>query len=202
MKLVFTGIQWCWKWTQARILEEKKWFKLLEMWGSLRAIAESNTPLWNEVKQTIESGKLVSPEIVWKVIKQVIENETHEHIILDWFVRNKGNQISLDEVCDDYTVIFFQLSKEKAISRLLWRMYDKETGETFPPWTVINPHNGNELEKRKDDNQDAILERIDQFIEHTLPVVEEQKKKWKVIEINADQNPQDVYNDIVKALWL
>jgi adenylate kinase family enzyme len=67
---------------------------------------------------------------------------------------------------------------------------------------VVNPKTGTELIKRKDDNEAAILKRIDEYTIKTLPIVEIQKNEGKVIEINADQTPEDVYSEIVKKLSL
>lgn len=202
MKLVFTWIQGCWKWTQARLLVDNYWFTLLEMGQELRNIISSGSELWNRIKWIMDSGTLVSPEIVWEVMKEILEKQTSENLILDWFVRNEWNKISLEKIITDYKVVFFELSKEKAIERLLWRMYNPKTGETFPSWVIVDPETWDELIKRKDDNETSILKRIDEFMNNTLPTAEKQKLEWKVISINADQLIEDVAKEMVEKLGL
>ena len=203
MKLVFTWIQGCWKWTQARYLIDNFQFKLLEMWWSLREIVASKSPLWNKIKEKFEAWHLITPDIVWKLIKEVLEKQTNENLILDGFVRNIWNKETLEDIIwDNYKVVFFNLSKEKAIERLLWRMFNPKTGETFPAWILVDPKTWDNLEKRKDDNETAILKRIDEYINKTLPVVEIQRSEWKVIEINADQSMEDVAQEIKNKLGL
>ncbi len=202
MKLVFTWIQWCWKWTQARKLVENHWYTLLEMWQELRKIAESWSELWKKVKSVIESWALVTPEIVGEIMEEVISKQTNDKLILDWFVRNEWNRKSLDNITNDYKVVLFELPKEKAIDRLLGRMYDPKTWETFPNWTVKNPNNWNELVKRKDDNEESILKRIDEFMNNTLPTALDQEKEWKVIRVNADQSIENVEKELITKLWL
>lgn len=202
MKLVFTWIQGCGKWTQARLLVEKFGFTLLEMWQELRKIASSDTELWKRVKQTIDSWALVTPEVVWEIMNEVITSQTNENLILDWFVRNEWNKKSLEEISMDYKVIFFELSKEKAIGRLLWRMYDPISWETFLSWIIVNPVTWTKLEKRKDDNEASILKRIDEFMNNTLPTAMKQEKEGKVIRINANQDVKNVFNELVTKLWL
>lgn len=202
MKLVFTWIQWCWKWTQARLLVDNYGFTLLEMWQELRNIVASGSELWNKIKVILESWVLVSPEIVWEIMKEVLENQTNSNLILDWFIRNMWNKKSFEALVSDYKVVFFELSKEKAIERLLWRMYNPVTWETFPAWTIVDPKTWDELIKRKDDNEAAILKRIDEFINNTLPVAELQKQEWKVISINANQSISDVSKEMVSKLGL
>ncbi|PIE85228.1 hypothetical protein CSA08_03140 [Candidatus Gracilibacteria bacterium] len=200
MNLVFTGIQGCGKGTQAKILIEKHGFKLIEMGAQFRKLAKQDSSLGKNIKEIIESGNLVPPEITDKVIKKIIKENKGKKVIYDGFIRNKGNKKSFEEVCENYKVIFFQLSEEKAKERLLGRMYDPESGETFMAGTEVNPKTGTKLVKRKDDNEKSILTRINLFINTTLPVVEIQKKEGKVIEINADQSIQNVAKDIINEL--
>lgn len=127
------------------------------MWQELRKIASSDSELWKRVKQTIDSWALVTPEVVWEIMNEVITTQTNKNLILDWFVRNEWNKKSLEEISTDYKVVFFELSKEKAIDRLLGRMYDPLSWETFLSWTLVNPVTWTKLEKRKDDNEASIL---------------------------------------------
>lgn len=202
MKIVLTGIQWCGKWTQARILVEKHWFTLLEMWQELRKIIASWSDLWNKLKEIMDAWNLVPGEIVWEVMKEILSNQINEKLLLDWFVRNEANKKSLEELIPDHKVLFFNLSEEKAIKRLISRMYDPLSWETFSSDIAQNPKTWTKLEKRKDDNEASILKRIKEFTNKTLPVVEKQKLEWKVIEVNADQAIEDVSKEIEKKLWL
>ena len=49
MKLAFVWIQWCGKWTQGRILAEKYWFKVLELWTEFRNIIKSGSELGEKI---------------------------------------------------------------------------------------------------------------------------------------------------------
>jgi len=202
MILVLIWIQWSWKWTQARILEDKFWFKLYEAGWTLRKISKENSELWRLVKNTIESWKHVSPEIIEDILKDLVEKNKWSKLILDWFVRNKWNKDSMDKIVWDYRVVFLDLPEIEAKKRLIWRMYDKETWETFPAWVFVNPKNGNTLMKRSDDEESAIEERIRLFFEKTMPIVEEYKKEWKLIEVDANKSIDEVTNELILKLWL
>ncbi len=203
MKLVFIWIQGSWKWTQARLLEEKYDFKLFESWTALRNIAKEDSELWKIVKETIEAWNHVSPEIVENIMVDILENKSDwKNAIFDGFVRNIWNKESADKVLWDYTVVLFQLSEEKARERLLWRMYNPKTSETFNAWTLIDPETWDKLEKRADDNEKAIEKRIDLYIEKALPLVTEYRKTWTMLEVNADQSVEDVFKQLVEKLNL
>jgi len=81
-------------------------------------------------------------------------------------------------------------------------MYNPKTGETFPSGTKTDPKTGDELVKRADDQEEAIMKRIDLFVEKALPVVEECRNEGRVIDINADQPIADVYAELVERLGL
>lgn len=202
-KYVFIGIQGSGKWTQARLLEEKYDFKLFESGTALRNIAKENSELWKLVKKTIDAGNHVSPEIVEDIMTDILENKSKwKNSIFDGFVRNSWNKESADKVLWDYKVVLFELSEEKSKQRLLGRMYNPKTSETFPSGTKFDPQTWDKLEKRADDNEEAILKRINLYIEKTLPVIEEYRKNWNLIEINADNCVEWVFNELVEKLNL
>ena len=203
MKLVFIWIQGSGKWTQARLLEEKYDFKLFESGTALREIAKEDSELWKKVKETIEAWNHVSPEIVENIMVDILENKSWwKNTIFDWFVRNVWNKQSADKVLWDYKVVLFELSEEKARERLLWRMYNPKTSETFKAWTLVDPSTWDKLEKRADDNEEAIVKRIELYVEKALPLVAEYRKNGNLIEVNADQPVEEVFNELVEKLNL
>lgn len=203
MKIVFTWIQGCGKWTQARILSEKYGFKVLEMWTEFRNIVKSGTELWNQIKEIIDNWRQV-PEELWKKIMETILLENNdEKIIYDGFIRNEWNLEVFNSIVKDYKVVLFQLDLVKAKNRLYNRMYDPETGETFSGDFETNPKNGNKLVKREDDKDlEAIQRRFSEFIEKTLPITEKQQKQGLVFEVNADQEIEKVTKELEEKLWL
>lgn len=203
MKIVFTWIQWCGKWTQARLLVEKYGFTLLEMWNEFRKLVASWTELWNKVKQIIDSGAQVDSDLWKEIMENVVKNQSSDRIIYDWFIRNEWNKEIFDRILPDYKVLFFDLSVEKAKARLLGRMFDKTSGETFMAGVTHNPKTWEQLIKRDDDKDEkAILKRISEYEEKTLPIVEIQKSEWKVIEISANDTIENIHSVIVEKLGL
>ncbi len=203
MKLVFTGIQGCGKGTQGRLLQEKYGFEIVEMWGEFRKVIASGSELGKKLKEVMDAGYLVSDELGAEVMKGAIENHTEkENVIFDAFIRLPWNKEVFDSYLSDYTVVFFNLSEEKAKQRLLGRMYNPKTGETFPSGTKLDSKTGDILEKRKDDNEASILKRIEEFVTQTLPIVEIQKEEGRVIEINADQAVEAVFAELEQKLKL
>jgi adenylate kinase len=203
MKLVFTGIQGCGKGTQWRLLAEKYGFEIVEMWGELRNVIASGSELWLKLQEVMNKGFMVSDELGAEVMKWAIEKyKEKDRVIFDGFIRLQWNKDIFDSHLSDYEVVLFQLSEEKAKNRLLGRVYNPKTGETFPVGTETDPKTWDLLEKRKDDTEASILQRINEYITKAIPIVEIQKKEWKVIEIDADQAIEDVFADLEEKLGL
>ena len=203
MNYVFIGIQGSGKGTQARLLEEKHDFRLFESGWALRVIAQEESDLGKSVKETIEVWNHVSPEVIEDIMKDILDNKLDRtHGIFDGFVRNIGNKITADNVLGDYRVVLFNLSEEKAKQRLLGRMYNPKTGETFMSGVTIDPETWDELVKRADDEEEAILKRIKLYVDLALPLIEEYKKEGILIEVNADQAVEDVFIELEEKLEL
>jgi adenylate kinase len=203
MKLVTTGIQGCGKGTQARLLVENHGFTLIEMGGEFRKIISSGSELGLKLKSIMDTGAQVPGKLWIAVMEEAIKSNTWENIIFDAFVRNDWNKEIFDRLLPEYKVIFFELAIEKAKDRLLGRMYDKSTGETFQGWITHNPKTWEELVKRDDDkDESAILKRISEFEEKTLPIVELQRAENRVTNVNADQSIENVAKELKEKLGL
>lgn len=200
MKLVVIGIQGSGKGTQAKILSQKYGFKIYETGVVLRKMAAQPTDFWKQLKATIDSGEQVAPEIVEKILHEVMDHNIEQKVLLDGFVRNMGNKVSLDSIIKDYKVLFLDLPEVEAKKRLLWRMYDPITGDTFSAWTLVHPTNNTPLVKRADDEETAINKRIELFYKVTLPIVEIYRKEWKLIEVNALGSIEEISQRIEKQL--
>jgi adenylate kinase family enzyme len=72
------------------------------------------------VKETIEAGKQVTPEIIEMILEDFIKTAKSQNIIFDGLVRNLGNKQTADKKLDsDYKVVYFDLPEQEAMKRLL-----------------------------------------------------------------------------------
>lgn len=206
MKLVFTGIQGCGKGTQARLLVEKYGFKLLEMGGEFRRVIASGSELGQKIQKLYDRGDQITAElwvaVMEDAVQNIIDNHNNENVIFDAFIRNDWNIEIFNRLLPDYEVVLFQLSEGKSKQRLLGRMFNQSTGETFMTGTTHDPRTGEELIQRADDNEEWIIKRIDLYNEVTLPIVRIQRQENRVLEVNADQSIEDVFTELEKKLEL
>lgn len=81
----------------------------------------------------------------------------------------------------DFVIIHFELSKEKAIERMMKRA---------------------QIEGRVDDNAEAMATRIDAFMNETLPAIQYFESLGKVITVNADASIEEVQAELRQKLGL
>ena len=187
--IFFLWIQWCGKWTQAKMFLQNfgDKYEYLEMWQLFRANMSNDNIVWNYCKDIVNSGKLV-PHFVshgWFNIALQIAEEKWKNLLIDGFprslVQSKFAEDKMEEYGRDFVVVHFELSKEKAIERIM--------GRAKKEW-------------RADDNEASIRTRLEAFENETLPAIRDLEWKWKVITINADQTVDEIFNEIVQKLEL
>lgn len=192
--IILFWMQWCWKGTQARILQEKFWYQIVEMWRILRDSQNDNSDLWQLVKEIVNQWKYLPDDIIEKVFRQYLSNslDLNKPFILDWVVRSlwqyEFTKKILNELNRDYISIYMEISEEEAVNRLLNRKTCKNC------WAVYS----GELEKckkcdwelyvREDETLDKIKSRISEYKLKTLPVIDLLKEESKMHIINAQQD--------------
>jgi len=181
--LVFFGIQWSWKWTQAKKLLElySDDYSYFSSWEVFRALTKSENVIWDYIKDILEKWILISNDITISIFNTYLQiiKESNKLMLLDGYPRNK---IQIDNLFK-YSVknnrelfwVYFELWEKEAIQRMIDR------------W-------------RKDDNEEWIKTRIKLYREETEPTIEYFDKKWTLIKINANQSIEDVFSDLIKVI--
>ncbi|OGY38779.1 MAG: hypothetical protein A2391_02300 [Candidatus Brennerbacteria bacterium RIFOXYB1_FULL_41_13] len=113
----------------------------------------------------------------------------------------------LDDVSDYLfdqrsVAIYIDISDKEAKQRLLIRLVCKKCKQPVPYKLIkLNPKKcsfcGGGIEKRKDDDEQAILKRLTWFKTDVLPTVEYYKKKGRLVHVNGEQDVPLVF----KELW-
>jgi len=184
MHLIFLGIQGSGKGTQAKLLLDKG-YKLFETGAQLRSIAREDSELGKEVKSIIESGNLVSDELVCRLAANFIDSNKESFIIFDGIPRNKQQFDKvvpmLQEKKVNFKVINFELDADTAKQRMIKRAA---------------------IENRTDDTPEIMEKRIAIFKQSTQPLLEEFTKTTEVINIDASRSIEDVNTEVHNKLGL
>ena len=209
MKIMFFGPQGAGKGTIGAMVSEKYNTPLLSAGQMLREAMKEGTEVGKIAEKYINEGNLVPPEVITDVIKErITKDDCKNGFILDGFPRNLKQAELFGEKMDeiDY-LIELEAPRELLIHRLTGRRTCKKCGAVYNihPDCDPNPKEagkcdecGGELYQREDDTEEAIKKRLAIYDEETKPILE--KYKDRVIKIDARDNPQSIFERVVKFL--
>jgi len=208
--IILFGMQGSGKGTQARILAEKLGYKIFETGGQLRRLASEDSDLGREVKEITTAGKLVSNEIVMKIVANFLENfDEAEYAIFDGIPRSESQRVSLEEefakVKRKPLAVYISLTREEALKRLLGRKTCASCGKIFGAKDGSKnlqncPACGGELKIRADDTAEAIGTRLDVYENETVPAIEKYREEGRLIKIDGQQSVEEVSAEILARL--
>ncbi len=169
------------KGTQSEFIINKYKLFYISTGDLLRKELKAETYLGLEAKEIIEKGDLVSDEIIVQIIEKTIkENSDANGFLFDGFPRTyiqayilEGLMIKLNTSLN--CLINIDVSEKESLKRLLKR------GETSG---------------RSDDNEIVIKNRLEEYKQKTLPVLNFYKEKGNYIKVKGEQNINKVTSDI------
>ncbi len=173
------------KGTQSEFLIKKYNLYYISTGGLLRKELADKSKLGLEAQSIIASGGLVSDEIIVQIMEKTItENPDANGFLFDGFPRTyiqayilEGLMIKLNTSLT--CLISLNVPEEESVSRLLKR------GETSG---------------RLDDNETVIRNRLKEYNEKTLPVLEFYKERGMFFEVNGLDTIENVNFEITKII--
>lgn len=178
MDLIFFGMQGAGKGTLGKSVAAKYGMQIFETGAELRKLASEDSELGRKVKSIIESGNLVSNEVVMEIVENFMNNlEGNTSILFDGIPRKIEQANSLNSLLEKhnrtYKAVLINISKETALKRLTTRRIDPVTKKVYPAdYPNDVSEEGNKLITRKDDNPEAIETRLNVFESETKPAIE------------------------------
>lgn len=146
---------------------------------------------------------MVPDAIIFRELKTSIKVLPDDRgFILDGFPRTLKQAQELEKLLFRMgrkidTVIYLNVPEEELVERLSKRYVCPGCGYISISQEKICPVCGSKTVKRTDDNPNIASERINLYLERTIPVVGYYKSKGDLVEINGDQPVEDVTKDIL-----
>lgn len=179
MRLILLGGPGAGKGTQASFITEKYDIPQISTGDMLRAAVKAGTPLGIQAKQVMETGGLVSDELIIGLIKDRLQHkDCINGYLLDGFPRTipqadamKENSIDID------FVIEISVDDEEIIRRMSGRRAHLASGRTYhieynpPKIEGIDDISGEPLVQRDDDQEETVKHRLNVYHEQTEPLV-------------------------------
>lgn len=221
--LILFGPPGAGKGTHSPKIVEKLKTPSLSTGDMLRDAVAAGTEVGKKAKEVMESGGLVSDEIVVGIIKDRIAMEDCKPgFILDGFPRTVEQAKALDAMLKEAgeqvnRIIELNTPDEVLEERICGRWIHKASGRSYhvkfaPPksYTGGDPttenmkddESGEALYQRADDTSEALKKRLKGYHEQTEPILAyyEPVTTCKVVRVNANQDMQKVWEEIENAL--
>lgn len=193
MKLILLGAPGAGKGTQAEMIAESLKIPQVSTGNIIRAQIKSGTELGNRVKAVVESGALVSDELVVELLKdRISQPDCQNGFILDGFPRTIPQAEALEKICAVDVVLEIAVPDEKIIARMSGRRVCPACGASFH--VEFNPPKkddvcdlcGAQLITRPDDDAKVVRQRLEVYHAQTEPLIGFYSKKGVLKTVNGD----------------
>jgi adenylate kinase len=179
MRLILLGPPGAGKGTQAQFISENYAVPQVSTGDMLRAAIKAGSELGKKVKDVMDSGALVSDELIIALVEDRIQQaDCVNGFLLDGFPRTipqaqalKGAGIPIDFVVE------ISVDDDQIVSRLSGRRVHEGSGRVYhvehnPPQTAGKDDvTGDALIQREDDREETIRNRLEVYHNQTEPLV-------------------------------
>ncbi len=209
-RLIILGRQGAGKGTQCVRLSRHFVVPHISTGDMLRTAVREGTELGLMAKQVMESGGLVSDEIMIGIVRDRLRDADAETrgYILDGFPRTTDQASALDEITSAKpidVVLDLNVPREIVLQRLSSRRVCRDcgtnytsTGDDPSPW--ICDVCGGDVMQRDDDTPESVNRRLDLYEEQTAPLIEHYAEQKRLVVVNGVGHPDDVFNRLVKSV--
>lgn len=214
MRLVLLGCPGAGKGTQAKFITEKYHIPQISTGDILRAAVSAGTPLGKRVKQTMDTGGLVSDDIMIQLIKDRLQQaDCVNGFLLDGYPRTlpQANSLLQNNVDLDY-IIQIKVPDDELIKRLSGRRIHPSSGRVYhleynpPKIAGYDDVTGEPLIQRKDDHEETVKHRLNVYHKQTEPLVKyykegsDQPHMPHYIEVDGTKTMEAVTKNILNAI--
>jgi adenylate kinase len=185
MRIILLGPPGAGKGTQAQFIKDRLEIPQISTGDMLRAAVSSGSELGERVKAVMDSGALVSDDIIIALVKErIAEDDCRKGFLFDGFPRTIPQAQAMDAAGVEIdAVIEIQVEDEELVKRITGRRVHPGSGRVYhivynPPEVAdVDDVTGEPLEQREDDNEATVRERIAVYNEQTAPLVAYYKRK-------------------------
>ena len=180
MRLILLGAPGAGKGTQAAFLCQKFGIPQISTGDMLRAAVKAGTPLGQQAKSVMDSGGLVSDDLIINLVKERISQpDCAKGFLFDGFPRTipQADAMKAAGVKLDY-VLEIDVPFEAIIERMSGRRSHAASGRIYhvkfnpPKVEGKDDVTGEALVQRDDDREETVRKRLDVYSAQTRPLVE------------------------------
>ena len=180
MRLILLGAPGAGKGTQATFICQKYGIPQISTGDMLRAAVKAGTPLGLQAKAVMDSGALVSDDIIIGLVKErITQADCANGFLFDGFPRTipQADAMKAAGVKLDY-VLEIDVPFDAIIERMSGRRSHPASGRTYhvkfnpPKVEGKDDVTGEELIQREDDKEETVKKRLQVYSDQTRPLVD------------------------------
>lgn len=207
-KMILLGAPGAGKGTQAEAISEKLGIPQISTGNMLREAVKNGTELGLKAKEAMDSGALVSDDIVIGILKdRIAEPDAANGFILDGFPRTVAQAEALDNMGVAIDVVLeIAVPDERICARMSGRRVCEACGASYhieykPTKTEgVCDKCGGKTVQRADDAPETVLSRLNVYQEKTAPLKDYYSKTGKLVTVEGQEEVADTTKLVFRAL--
>lgn len=178
-----------------------------------RANIAGGTELGLQAKAYSEKGLLVPDEITNKMVKDYLNTleDKKNGYLLDGYPRTLAQAKAFEEMTNGTDlavekIVYMDVPFDELTRRITGRRTCKKCGEIYNIYSKPTKVEGvcdvcgGELTQRKDDNEESLKVRLDEYAKNTEPVIAYYEEKNMVSRIDASKSMKEIWPELKEAL--
>ena len=216
MKMILLGAPGAGKGTQAKFLTEAYGIPQISTGDMLRAAVKAGTEVGLKAKAVMDSGALVTDDIIIALVKdRIAQEDCMGGFLFDGFPRTIPQAEAMRDAGVDIDVVLeIDVPDDEIVRRLSGRRVHLDSGRVYhidfnpPEKEGVDNETGEPLIQRDDDKEDTVRKRLSVYHEQTKPLVnfyqtmEKETGNVRFIRIDGTRGIQDIVDDIKQSLGL
>lgn len=210
--VVLIGAPGAGKGTQARLLQERRGIPQISTGDMFREMKTLDTPLAQEVQEIMASGKLISDDLTYKIVRErTSKGDCNGTYLLDGYPRTAVQAEQLEELAKEQgkeiQAIEVDVSRDELTKRLTGRRLCPVCGEIYNIYSKPSKNEGfcdvhadAKLEHRADDSQEKVKVRLETYDELTKPLLDYYDKTRRLKKIDGTREIEEIYREIVELV--
>ena len=204
MRLILFGAPGSGKGTMGDFIQRDFHFIKISTGDILRSAIQQDSTESRQAQGFMESGSLVPDELMIELVRRRLNSgDLNGGYIMDGYPRTLAQAEALALVAStSEKAIFIEVTEAEAVERLLSRLTCSSCGAIYnlaskPPKNAgICDLCRGRVERRADDNDEAVRQRFRVYAERTMPVIEYYDRKKVLVRVDGGGKAALVYEKI------